>query len=478
MAIDTFSITKEQVTSILHLQEGHFYELKRKEIKPAKLTITISAFANTDGGDLYIGVGERENKDGTKSRFWDGFTDIESANSHLQTIHEFFPFQQYFSIAFLKNEKRKGWILHVQIHKTKEITKASDGIPYIRRGAQNLPVKRHDDLQRLEYDKGITTYEQQTLTIPIELLTNSEISKYFIDNVVPSTGAEIWLRKQLLIQNQKPTVAGTILFSDEPQSALPKQCGIKIFRYKTRDLEGSRQTLAFDPITIEGCAYNQIYNAVKKTVEIIQSVQFLGDKGFEKIEYPFETLHEIITNAVLHRDYSLTSDVKIIIFDNRVEVISPGKLPGHITVRNILEEQLARNGAIVRFINKFPNPPNKDVGEGLKTAFQAMKKLRLKDPEIKEKENCVIVKIYHEQLASPEEIVMKYLESNIEISNSTGRDICGISTENQMKKIFQKLQSSGLLMRTPDKKGSSSTWCKLQKDLKRDSKQLTIFDIE
>ena len=141
MTVDTFEISDEQVINLLQLHEGHFYELKRKEIKPSKLSQTISAFANTDGGDIYIGIGDNKNKDGTKKRFWNGFDDIELANGHLQTIHEFFPFQQYFSLAFLKNNKKKGYVLHVQIHKTKEITKASDGNPYVRRGAQNIPIK-------------------------------------------------------------------------------------------------------------------------------------------------------------------------------------------------------------------------------------------------------------------------------------------------------------------------------------------------
>lgn len=476
MTIDTFEITSEQLSTLLRLPEGHFNELKQKEIMPAKLSHTISAFANTDGGDVYVGIGEKKKKNGSKVRFWSGFLDMESANGHIQTIHDYFQFKQYLSLAFLKASGQKGYVLHIQIHKTKEITKATDGIPYVRRGAQNIPVKTHEDLKRLEYDKGISTYEQQTINIPNEFITDSKIVKYFIENVVPSTQPEMWLRKQLLIQNNKPTVAGIILFGDEPQSALPKQCGIKVFRYKTKDAEGTRQTLAFEPITIEGCAYNQIKEAVQKTVEIVQGIKFLGEKGFEEIAYPFETLHEIITNAVLHRDYSITSDVKIIIFDNRIEVISPGKLPGHVTIHNILDEQLARNGAIVRFINKFPNPPNKDVGEGLNTAFQAMKKIRLKEPEIFEKDNSVIIKIYHEPLASPEEIVMKYLETNPDICNSIARNLCGIDSENEMKRVFQKLQSSGLLERTPDKRGSASRWRKPEKKLQEEYKQMNLFE--
>jgi ATP-dependent DNA helicase RecG len=85
----------------------------------------------------------------------------------------------------------------------------------------------------------------------------------------------------------------------------------------------------------------------------------------ELVRYPPETLHEIITNAVLHRDYSIADDIHIRVFDNRVEVQSPGRLPAHVTPDNILDERFSRNGTIVRLVNKFPNPPNKDVGEGL-----------------------------------------------------------------------------------------------------------------
>src|SRR6202043_1965483 len=104
--------------------------------------------------------------------------------------------------------------------------------------------------------------------------------------------------------------------------------------------------------------------------------------GFEQIKYPQEAIQEIITNAVLHRDYSIADDVHIRIFDNRIEVQSPGRLPAHVTPENILEERFARNGTIVRLLNKFPNAPNKDVGEGLNTAYEAMNKLGLKEPTV------------------------------------------------------------------------------------------------
>jgi ATP-dependent DNA helicase RecG len=103
--------------------------------------------------------------------------------------------------------------------------------------------------------------------------------------------------------------------------------------------------------------YDQIKVAVSKAKETVEEISKLGEGGLEKIIYPDETLHEIITNAVLHRDYSIASDVQVRIYDNRVEIESPGRLPGHVTKENILTEQSARNPKIVRLINKFPDPP-------------------------------------------------------------------------------------------------------------------------
>ena len=140
--------------------------------------------------------------------------------------------------------------------------------------------------------------------------------------VVPSGEPEDWLRKQNLLNDGKPTAGGVLLFSDEPQTALAKRSAIKIYQYKTKGDEGSRETLAFDPITIEGCIYDQIKEAVKKTKEVEEKMKRLGEGGLEGVSYPDETLHEIMTNAVLHRDYSIAADVHVRVYDNRIEIES------------------------------------------------------------------------------------------------------------------------------------------------------------
>jgi ATP-dependent DNA helicase RecG len=259
-------------------------------------------------------------------------------------------------------------------------------------------------------------------------------------------------------------VSSVLLFAEEPQAILPKKCSIKIYRYQTKDREGTRETLALEPITIEGDIYSQIRTVVDKTIEIIQSLTVLGPKGLEPVQYPKETLHEIITNAVLHRDYSIADDIHVRIFENRVEIQSPGRLPGHVTVKNILSERFARNGTLVRIINKFPDPPNKDVGEGLNTAFEAMRKLKLKDPVIIERYHDILVEIRHEPLASPEELVLKFLETNHTINNSQAREVCHIGSENVMKRIFERLIKRGLIERVPEKHGRATAYQLKHKD--------------
>lgn len=452
----TREITWDEAQVILGYDEDHFRDLKSKAIAPAKLTQSISAFANTAGGELFIGVSENSN-----SREWDGFSDPEDANAIFQVLESMDPLGNLYHAQFLRCEGRPGVVLHLIVRKTRDIVAATNGTTYVRRSAQKIPVSGEDALRRLRLDKGLSTFEDETVNIPTDTITNSMTALEFLINEVPSAEPEVWLKSQFLINSDKPTVAGVLLFADEPQAALPKRSAVKIFRYATREEGVDRETLAFDPLTVEGPIYDLIRKAVTTTKDIVESIKRIGESGLEEISYPDETLHEIITNAVLHRDYSHQTDVQIRIYDDRIEVESPGRLPGHITPDNILNEQFARNPKLVRLINKFPEPPNKDVGEGLNTAFAAMRRIRLKDPEIIEGANTVTVFIRHARLSSPAQIVMEYLEGNETITNEIGRTITGIRRDVQMKDIFVTLRKRNLIEQVPGKRGRASAWRKM-----------------
>lgn len=467
MSIGIAEINERQAEIVERIGEGQFSEVKAKEIAPSKLSKTICALANSDGGDLYLGVREVQLGGGVETREWAGFPDVEAANGHLQSFERLFPLGHGFRYEFLRCPQKPGLVLHVQVGRTQAIMKADDGIPYVRRGAQNLPVNKADALKRLEYAKGVISFETEAVNASKEVITNTSITKDFLSFVVPSAAPEPWLKKQLLLRDDRPTVGGLLLFSEEPQAVLPKRCGVKIYRYKTKEAEGFRDVLAENPITIEGHLYKQIKDAVARTIEITESIPRMSEEGLEKISYPRETLHEIITNAIIHRDYSIADDVHIRIFDNRIEIQSPGRLPAHVTVNRILHDRFARNGTIVRLLNKFPDPPNKDVGEGLNTAFAKMHEVGLKDPEIEEKEGDILVTIRHEALASPEEAIIKYLETNSTIKNKKAREVTNVRMDYQMKSIFGKMEDAGLIEQVPGTRTSSTAYRKKVKKVKK-----------
>lgn len=434
-------LSEEKLLQLFEIEENHFNDFKAKDITGKKFSKIVSAFANASGGDVYVGI--REEND-TKIKHWEGFSNIEEANSFIQIMESLPTVEKYYELEFLKHPTLATYVLRITIFKTQSVVRTTDDKVFVRKGAQSLPVDTPEKQRRLELDKGITSFENEPVgESQISDAVDSEVYDFFASTIIPEVEPIKWLTKQRLVNNDKLTVAGEMLFADEPQICLPKRSSIKVFRYKTSG-GADRDTLAEQPITIEGCAYHQIYNAVAKTKEIIESIKRLGE-GFETIEYPEETLHEIITNAVLHRDYSIATDIQIRVFDNRVEVESPGKLPGYVTTENILDAQAARNPKMVRLINKFPSAPNKDVGEGLNTAFEAMTKLRLKVPQIEEKENSVLVTIKHEKLASPEELIVGYLLEHDTIKNGTGRTVTGIKSENTMKNVFYRLRDRGFI---------------------------------
>ncbi len=444
LTLDVHEISHAQAQHLIQREEGHFLDNKAKAVSAAKLTKALSSFANADGGELVVGLDEW-----TEGKFnWNGFKRPEDANGHIQHLEEHFPLGADFIYEFLSCENRSGYLLRITVLKTRDLRKASDDKYYIRRGAQCLPVTDDARLKLLQRAKGLISFEDETVGATTVEISNSTSILQFMIEVIPEAEPEVWLRKQRLIVDNRPTVAGMLLFAEEPQVALPK-AAVKVYRYGTSEEEGTRETLMFDPISIEGDLYTQIAAAVARTVELTEQVQKMTDRGLVAIKYPHEALHEVITNALLHRDYSFNDDVHIRIFDNRIEVESPGRLPAHVTPKNILRERFARNPSIVRLINKFPDPPNKDVGEGLNTAFAAMAKLRLREPEVIEHDNSVLVQIRHESLASPEQQIIDYLSHGATIRNEEAREITGVPGEQSMRKILRKLERAGEIERVP-----------------------------
>lgn len=138
MGISVAPVDEAQVQKVLSLEEGHFHDVKAIDISPSKLTRSLAAFGNADGGELYVGIDEAGPR---KVRRWRGFLNPEAANAHLQVFEHLFPLGQDFQYEFLVGESYPGCVLHVTVQKTRDVKSASDGKHYVR-GAQTFPWER------------------------------------------------------------------------------------------------------------------------------------------------------------------------------------------------------------------------------------------------------------------------------------------------------------------------------------------------
>lgn len=463
------NITEQDAIQLLNEEESHYCDAVRKDYTGEAVQKKCVSFANADGGDVYIGILDRNAKDlkGGKFERWNGFTTQEAANTAIQDITKNVkpnitkPVFEFLEIA---GSEDLGKVLKVTIEKSPDVHSTASNNVYVRKGAQCIQIKNQADITNLQLSKGSRSYEDQSIEgYDIKRLTESHELNSFLQTYSPQTDPYSYLRKQNLISSQKnnerATYAGILLYDENPSAMAPKKCALKIVWYDTNEIEPEREHLK-DQTTIEGPIHEQIKEGVSTIRKIINSIPIMGPSGLEKAKYPPEAIKEVLVNALIHRDYNVSDDVIVRIFNNRIEVCSPGGLPGFITRENILTKRYSRNAKIGRLLNKYPDRPNQDIGEGLNTTFQKMKEVRLKEPIINTTTSDVTVILPHEPLASPEEQIMKYLENHIEITNEIARDVTGIRSENKVKKCFDRLREKGYIELSPDKKGANSAWRK------------------
>lgn len=416
------------------------------------------AFSNADGGEFIIGIRDKKTGLPLNAR-WEGITEIEKMNGHLQALFEIKP-SLTIQYEFVKREKAAGYALRVMIDKGSQVCTTADSSVYMRQGAQSLLVKDPERIQQLSFSKGASSFEDTLLgETPAEQIVEAPELNSFLNDYSPKTDPlEFVLNQNLLdFKTWQPRTAAALLFHPAPSAVVPKKCAIKITRYVTKEDDPERDHLA-EQFTIEGPSYRLIHDAIRQVAEIMSGIEVWSTQGLKKLEYPPEAIWETVVNAVIHRDYSISDDIQILIFDNRIEIISPGRLPGYVNIENILDARFSRNAKIVRTLNRYKNPPNKDLGEGLNTTFQKMKEFGLKNPVIEEYGNYLKVTLPHLPLAAPTVAIMEFLKTHDQITNKQARDITGIKSENLVKIEFYKLRDEGHIERVPGLAGPRSAW--------------------
>ena len=340
-------ISKSDALVLCQRVEGHFFDRKSAAIAGAKLQKIVVAFANADGGEVAVGIADDDDEPDPVKR-WGGKATIEDFNGLLQAIHVLNPSVDV-RYEFLKCNSWDTFVLHIFVERSGDVNKTGDGKVYQRSSAQSLPLIT-DQITALSFAKGARSYENMKVPNmrPEHIADAAELTS-FLSDYSPTTDPLNYVVNQHLIEDKDwtPLVAGVLLFGDNPSAMLPRKCGVRISRYETREDDPERDHLK-ESYSIEGPSYRLIHNSVNKITSILSGIAMWSSDGVEKKGYPPEAIWEVFVNAIVHRDYSISDDVHVRIFNDRVEIASPGKLPGYVRVENILDARFSRNSKLVR----------------------------------------------------------------------------------------------------------------------------------
>lgn len=270
---------------------------------------------------------------------------------------------------------------------------------YLRRdGAHNILLKARD-LRQLIVERGEINFESERTPRATLADLDMDRARSYANSLHlsgESSVEQILIRRGCLIEingESYPTNAGILLFGKEPQRFL-RGADITAVRFASETMSDR-----FSRQDIGGTLPDQIRRAelflrdhLRKDVVIGQTMA-----RDEQTEYPLEAVRELLVNAVAHRDYQIQGDgIRLFIFSNRLEITSPGDLPGPVTIANIKDERFSRNPAIVQVLSDMGFIER--LGYGVDRVIDLMRQQGLRQPEFTEKAGGFRV-VLHNQVA-------------------------------------------------------------------------------
>jgi ATP-dependent DNA helicase RecG len=309
----------------------------------ASLAETLAALANSGGGTVLVGVNP---KSGTPQ----GLSDPDAAlDRALQAALSTEP-PLIIPMPYAADVEGKT-VLVVTVPQGLPHVYSCRGKYLARSGARNCPLIP-GQLRRLMLQRGAVSFES---LVP-DGVRPSDVDWARVDRYLsgmgrlPASPEEALLHRGCLARATDgilPTYAGLLLFGRDPQRWV-RSCEILVARYPGTSM-GDR----FIKEEVRGTLPDQIRRAEAFVLSNMRRrVRLQGLERVEECEYPAEAIREAIVNAVAHRDYQVRGDeIRILLFSDRIEFYSPGRLPGHVTVDNLIDERFSRNETIVQVLS-------------------------------------------------------------------------------------------------------------------------------
>jgi len=357
------------------LPEDQWFERKSARIAARDLADALIGFSNADGGIVIVGI--RSGKIEGTDRLPD------KRNEQMQASIDFCepPVRVRQRILDCENEQGEpDHLLVIEVEPSDVVHANKRDEVFLRVGDENRRLTFRQR-QELLYDKGQASYEARTL----EGTSVGELDMELVEEyaqAVRATDPLRLLQARGLANRDTLTIAGCLLFGQHPQRLLPETF-VRVLRYRGRERgTGARQQLV-DDVHVEGPIPSQLFEA-REVIQRLQPVRRAlvpGTGRFGEVPLvPEDAWLEGLVNAVVHRSYSVAGDhIRIEIFDDRIEVWSPGRFPGLVDLSDPLDAtRFARNPRIARVCSDLSF--GQELGEGIRRMFEEMRQAGLDDP--------------------------------------------------------------------------------------------------
>lgn len=291
------------------------------------------AFANTKGGTILIGVDDKT---------WDiiGLTDDDLrrltnllVNASSQHIKE----PIFIETDTIEYEGKKVLIVSVPEGIAKPY-KDNDGVIFMKNGANKRKVTSNEEISRLLQSSGYLYAEEKVINHSTIDDINTQKFKSFYEakykETIETEKIEKYLQNLRLYADDKITIAGALLFGDKIEKLIPAFFITAIW-FRGNDITNTEYRSSKNLTGTLDELYREGFDFIVSKLDSLQAGQSFNSIG--KLEVPEIVITELLVNALIHRDYFINDSIKIFVFDNRIEIISPGKLPNSLT-----EEQVRR----------------------------------------------------------------------------------------------------------------------------------------
>ena len=364
-----------ELLDLIQMGESSKVQFKVRVNNANSIGAEMVAFSNTKGGMIIVGVDDKTGEINGLS-----FEELQSTNELLaNSASNNVKAPIYVYTETVKVDEQNVVIAHIS-EGTSKPHMDNNGIIWVKNGSDKRKVVAKEEIARLLQSSGNLFADETIVTGTTVNDIDEDLFQKFVLDKTKKTIDELGQSTATILSNLgmlkdgKISLGGLLLFGKNPQQFRPTftvQCvsivGNEIssneFRDKEEPFTGNLKEL-----------YDKTLSFITRNLKKIQKEESFNSQS--ELEIPIETIEELLVNALIHRDYFISSSIKVFIFDNRIEIISPGKLPNTLSIDNIkIGTSIPRNPIL--FTNARYVLPFVGVGSGIPRAFENSPDLEL-----------------------------------------------------------------------------------------------------